>query len=162
MALEIVSEACGFQEHFNISGPAVTDDKKRETAGKNLQCFLKIRIQRSTFAKKCFVLCPQQPSMIRSCSASGSSGKELLRYPAAAGQKPHQSFGAYIGIHVLRMDKVITCASATIPVESQSVPSTSKIILSIRKTSPKTMICKNATLCTGHSTKTSYCSFNSQ
>lgn len=57
MALEIVSEACGFQEHFNISGLAVTDDKKRKTAGKNLQCFLKIRIQRSTFAKQCLVLC---------------------------------------------------------------------------------------------------------
>lgn len=46
--------------------------------------------------------------MIRSCSAPEAQGKEPLRYRQQLAEKPHQSFGAYVGIHVLRMDKVIT------------------------------------------------------
>ena len=108
MALEIVSEACGFQEHFNISGLAVTDDKKTKTAGKNLQCFLKIRIQRSTFAKQCFMLClaaaVDDTKLFCFRKLREKSPCDIRQQLA---KKPHQSFGAYIGIHVFRMDKVI-------------------------------------------------------
>ena len=109
MALEIVSEACGFQEHFNISGLAVTDDKKRKTAGKNLQCFLKIRIQRSTFAKQCLVLClAAAVDDTKLFCFRKLREKSLCDIRQQLAEKPHQSFGAYVGIHVLRMDKVIT------------------------------------------------------
>ena len=108
MALEIVAKACGFQEHFNISGLAVTDDKKRKTAGKNLQCFLKIPIQRSTFAKQCLVLClAAAVDDTKLFCFRKLREKSLCYIRQQLAKKPHQSRRTYISIHVFRMDKVI-------------------------------------------------------